>query len=148
MIGLQDRIDLVASWARQIRKANGYRTELGAVVDTERVGDGPESSVLHLGVYLVDLAPVKTTPQRRDWQFDIAMEARVPVRFDAAEATALAALEDLCACVPSATSNPADNILTLEISGSEIARQPDGIPFIVVGVTLRGTCYEFISRPA
>lgn len=148
MIGLQARIDLVASWARQIRKANGYATDLGAAVSTERVGDGPESAALHLGVYLVDLTPSKTTPQRRDWQYDIAMEARIPVRIASAEATALAALEDLCACVPTATKNPADNILTLEVSGSEIARQPDGIPFIVVGVTLRGTSYEYTSRPA
>lgn len=148
MIGLQDRIDLVAGWARQITTANGYRTDLGKVVDTERVGDGPESSALHLGVYLADLTPIKSTPQRRDWQFDIFMEARIPVRSTAAEATALGALEDLCACVPTATKNTADNILTLEISGSEIARQPDGIPFIVVGVTVRGTCYEYLSRPA
>lgn len=48
MIGLQNRIALVAGWARQIRTANGYRTDLGKAVDTERIGDGPESGTLLL----------------------------------------------------------------------------------------------------
>lgn len=149
MIGLQDRVDLVAGWARGIRTAAGFRTDLGAHVDTERVGAGPGDTALRLGVFVEDgPTPTNTTPQRRDWQFSIVMEARVPVRMATAEATVLAVLEDLCACVPTATKNPADNILTLEIAGSDISRQPDGIPFIVVGVTLRGTCYEYLSRPA
>lgn len=147
MIGLQSHIELVAGWARKITVANGYRTDLGNTVATERIGEGPDNGAALLGVFVGDVTPDKSTPQRREWQFDIVLEARIPVRYATAEAQTLAALEDLCACIPTATRDPGNNIAKLEISGSEIARQPDGIAYNVVSVTLRGTCYEFLPRP-
>lgn len=148
MIGLQARIDLVKGWVQAIRTANGYATELGANVVTERVGEDGRAPVLVAAVVLSDLSPVKTTRARRDWQLDIAIEARIPVTYTNAEAQALLALEDLVRCVPTVTTNPDDNLQTLELSGAAIDRQPDGTPYIVVSVTLRATCYEFISQPA
>lgn len=148
MIGLDDHIALVAGWARGISTANGYRTDIGAGVVTERIGGNGDDKSLLVGVYLADLTPVKTTPQRRDWTFDIAIEGRIPVRSTTAEQQARAVLEDLAKCVPTKTTNPADNLQTLEIAGTSIARQPDGVPYIVVSVTVRATCYEYITSPA
>lgn len=148
MIGLQPMVDLVAGWARGIRIANGYATDAGANVSTERVGDGIDTGALLVGVIVVDVTPSKTTPRRRDWQVDIALEARVPVSYANAEATALKVLEDLAKCVPTVTTDPDNNIATFELFGSELARQPDGVPYIIVGVTLRGTTYEHFSPPA
>jgi hypothetical protein len=148
MIYLQQHIDMVKGWAQQILKANGYLTDAGAKVVTERVGGNGEDNTLLTGVFLADLAPLKTTSQRRDWQFDIAVEARIPVLFKTAEAQALATLEDLVRCIPTKKATADDNLATLEVIGTGIGRQPDGIPYIVVSVTVRGTCYEFISQPA
>lgn len=148
MIGLQSKVDLVKGWAQQMRTANGYLTDAGAVVVTEPVGDNGADNTLLTGVYLADLTPLKTTPQRRDWQFDITVESRVPVTSQTTEARMQATLEDLARCIPSKTIDPADNLATLELVGAAISRQPDGIPYIVVSVTVRGTCYEFLSPPA
>lgn len=148
MIGLAAHIARVQGWAQSIRTANGYRTDIGAQVDTERVGGNGDDNRLLCGVFLADLTPIKTTAQRRDWQVDIAVEARIPVRFTTAEAQALDALEDLVACIPTRITAADNNLATLELSGSELARQPDGVPYIVVSVTLRATVYEFISPPA
>jgi hypothetical protein len=70
------------------------------------------------------------------------------VLFKTAEAQTLAAIEDMVKCIPTKKDSANDNLATLEISGTDIGRQPDGIPYIVVSVTVRGTCYEFISQPA
>lgn len=148
MIGLDAHIARVQGWAQAIRTANGYRTDIGAQVDTERVGSNGDDNRLLCGVFLADLTPIKTTTQRRDWQVDIAVEARIPVRFTTAEAQARAALEDMVACVPTRITDPDNNLATLELAGTELARQPDGVPYIVVSVTLRATVYEFISQPA
>lgn len=148
MIGLDAHIARVQGWVQAIRTADGYRTDIGAQVDTERVGGNGDDNRLLCGVFLADLTPLKTTKQRRDWQVDIAAEARIPVRFTAAEAQACAALEDMVACIPTSISDPDNNLATLELSGTELARQPDGVPYIVVSVTLRATVYEFISPPA
>ncbi|EIL99142.1 hypothetical protein [Rhodanobacter thiooxydans] len=148
MIDLQPKIAMVADWARAIRKAGGYLTDIGASVVTERVGGNGDDNVVLVGVFLSDLTPLKTTPQRRDWQFDIAIEARVPVSFKTAEAQTLAVIEDMVKCIPTKKATANDNLATLEISGTDINRQPDGVPYIVVSVTVRGTCYEFISQPA
>jgi uncharacterized protein (DUF58 family) len=148
MIALQSHIDLVKGWAQQIRTANGYATDVGSNVVTERVGASGDDYSIIVAVALADLTPLKTTPQRRDWQFDIAMEARIPVLFTTAEAQAIAALEDLVRCIPTTKATADDNLASLELSGTDITRQPDGIPYIVVSVTVRGTCYEFISQPA
>lgn len=148
MIALQSTIDLVKGWVQQVRKANGYATDAGASVSTERDGGNGDDNRLLIGVFLADLTPVNTTKQRRDWQMDVVIEARIPVLFKTAEAQGIAVLEDLVRCIPTATTNPADNLATLEIGATDIGRQPDGVPYIVVSVTLRATCYEFISPPA
>lgn len=148
MIDLQSHIDRVQGWVQQVRVANGYRTDAGANVVTETASAGVDESKLLTGVFLADLQPVQTTKQRRDWQFDIAIEARIPARSDSAEATLIAVLEDLVHCIPTATRTADDNLASLELSATNITRQPDGIPYIVASVTLRATCYEFISQPA
>lgn len=148
MIGLQSHVDLIKGWAQSIRKANGYFTDLGANVVTERPGEDGRDPVQVAAVVLADLSPVKTTPKRRDWQLDITVEARIPVSYTNAEALALEALEDLVRCVPTSKASPDDNLQTLELTGTAIDRQPAGTPYIVVSVTLRATCYEFVSQPA
>lgn len=148
MIGIATHIARVQGWVQAIRTASGYHTDLGAQVDTERVGDNGEDGRTLCGVFLADLTPLKTTPQRRDWQLDIAAEARIPVRSTDAEAKAADALEDLVACIPTRTTDPNNNLATLELAGAAFDRQPDGVPYIVVSVTLRATVYEFIPQPA
>ncbi|MEO5811549.1 MAG: hypothetical protein ABIU96_03935 [Rhodanobacter sp.] len=148
MIGLQADINLVAGWVRDIRVANGYTTDIGADVVTERKGGSEDDNSLLCGVFLADLTPTNATPQRRDWQPDIVIEARIPVRSATAEATLIAVIEDLVKAIPTKTTDAANNIATLEISAIGISRQPDGVPYIVVSVTLRATVYEFISQPA
>lgn len=148
MIALQDKIDMVQGWVQAIRTANGYLTDIGSNVVTERLGGNGDDNAVIVGVFLADLTPINSTKQRRDWQFDIAIEARVPVLFKTAEAQVLAAIEDMVECIPTSITAANNNLATLGISGTDIGRQPDGIPFIVASVTVRGTCYEFISQPA
>jgi len=148
MIYLQQHIGLVQVWAQQVRKVNGYATDAGANVVTERAGGNGDDNTLLTGVFLADLTLLKTTPMRRDWQFDIAIEARIPVQFKTAEAQAISVLEDLVRCIPTKKATPDDNLATLELAASNIDRQPDGVPYIVVSVTVRGTCYEYIPQPA
>lgn len=148
MIGIAATITRVQGWAQQIRVANGYNTDIGAQVDTERVGDNGADKKLLCGVFLADLTPTNSTKQRRDWQLDIAVETRIPVRFTTAEAQAHAALEDMVHCIPTQIADADNNLATLELAGAGIDRQPEGVPYIVVSVTLRATVYEFISQPA
>jgi len=148
MIGLQQHIDMVKGWVQQVRQSSGYATDVGANVSTERVAGNGDDNKLLVGVFLADLTPLKTTPRRRDWQPDIVIEARIPVQFKTAEAQAIAVLEDLVHCIPTVKTTADDNLATLEIVGTAIDRQPDGVPYIVVSVTLRATCNEFISQPA
>lgn len=148
MIHLQSHVDRVKGWVQDIRTANGYLTDAGANVSTERVGGNGADNALLVGVFLADLTPLKTTPLRRDWQFDIAIDARIPIKSTTAEAQAINVLEDLARCIPTKTLTADDNLATLELAGTGIDRQPDGVPYIVVSVTLRATCNEFISQPA
>lgn len=148
MINLADHIARVQGWVQQITQLNGYRTDLGTKVDTERVGGNGDDNRLLCGVFLGKLTPSKTTPQRRDWDIDIDIEARIPVRSTTAEAQVHDALEDLVRCIPTKITDPNNNLATLELSDTDISRQPDGVPYIVVSVTLRATVYEFTSPPA
>lgn len=148
MIYLQAHIDMVKGWVQNIRTANGYLTDAGANVSTERVAGNGVDSTLLVGVFLAELTPLKTTPRRRDWQPGIVIEARVPVKSGTAEAQVIVVLEDLVRCIPTTKPTADDNLATLEIADIAIERQPDGVPYIVVSVTLRATCNEFISQPA
>lgn len=148
MIDLDAHIARVHGWVQAVRVVNGYRTDLGAAVDTERRGGNGDDSQTLCGVFLAGLEPLKTTPLRRDWQLDVAVEARIPVRSTTAELQMRAALEDLVRAIPTKVTDPDNNLATLELAGTDIARQPDGVPYIVVSVTLRATCYEFIPQPA
>lgn len=149
MIHLQAHIDMVKGWVQSIRTANGYLTDAGANVSTERMAGNGEDNKLLAGVFLSgDLDLLNNTSQRRDWQFDLAVEARIPVSFKTAEAQAVAVLEDLVRAIPTKWCTGADNLQTLVLSGGGIARPPEGVSYIVVSVTLRGTCYEFTSSPA
>ena len=148
MIGLQQHIDLVKGWVQKVRQVNGYLTDAGANTSTERVGGNGSDNTLFTGVFLgADVTQLNNTPARRDWQFDLAVESRIPVSFKTAEAQAVAVLEDLFRAIPAKTCAGADNLQTLAITGGGIVREPDGVPYIVVSVTLRGTCFEFTSTP-
>lgn len=149
MIGLQQHITLVQGWVQQISPANGYQTNAGANVSTERVGgNGADNRLLVCVLLSGDLVLLNNTKARRDWQFELAVEARIPVSYATAEAQAVAVLEDMVKAIPTSSCAGADNLQTLVISGGGIVREPDGVPYIVVSVTLRATCYEFTSPPA
>lgn len=148
MIGLASIVAQVQAWLSAIRIANGYATDAGANVVTEALGMDGRDNALVVGVYLSDLTLVNGTPRRRDWQLDMQVEARIPISFKTAEAQAVAVLEDVVHAVPTKSCAMPDNFQMLDVTGAQIQRQPDGVPYIVVGVTLRGTCYEYTSSPA
>lgn len=148
MIGIATIVGQAATWLRAIRIVNGYATDAGAHVVTEAVGMDGNTATLIVAVYLSDLTLVKSTPMRRDWQMEMQVEARIPVSSKTAEAQALAVLEDVIHAIPTKSCDMPSNFQTLDVAGGSIQRQPDGVPYIVVGVTLRGTCYEYTSQPA
>lgn len=148
MIGIAAIVGQVADWLRGIRVANGYATDLGARIVTETAGLNGDDGILIAGVFVTGLNLDKGTPQRRDWELDIQCEAHVPIKQATAEATALAVLEDILRAIPTRPTAAPDSLKTLDATGGSIARQPDGVSYIVVSVTLRATCYEFTSQPA
>ncbi|MBN8921595.1 MAG: hypothetical protein BGP10_15975 [Rhodanobacter sp. 68-29] len=148
MIGIAPIVDQVATWLRTIRTANGYATDLGAHIVTETVGLNGDDAILIAGVFVSGLNLDKGTPQRRDWDLDLQCEARVPIKQATAEATAVAVLEDILRAIPTRPNTAPDTLKTLDATGGSVTRQPDGVPYIVVSVTLRATCYDYTSKPA
>jgi len=148
MIGLFEYINFVAERLRRIHIAAGFTTDAGANVVTERLSGNGDDKKLVVGVFLTDLARVAKTAARRDWQFDLRVEARVPTKLASAERTCVDLLEDLVAAIPTAVREQVGNLQTLEVTDALIDRQTDDLPYNVVGVTLRGTCFEYTASPA
>jgi|GEM_PF-4781989 len=148
MIGLSVYITFVVDQLKRISVDNGFLTEAGANVVTERMSGNGDDKKLIVGVFLTDLARVGKSASRRDWQFDLRAEARVPTKLATAEATSVALLEDLVSAIPTAVREQVGNLQTLEIVEAQIDRPPDDVPYSVVGVTLRGTCFEYTNAPA
>lgn len=146
MIGLKSHLALVKTWMQTIKASAGFNTDAGDNVVTERQGDDGVSKKLIVGVYVTDVTLVNQTPMRRDWSFQITVECRVPTKLDSAEEAGLDVIEDLIAAIPTDYCAIPQGLKKLELEGSLFDRQPDGVPYNVVGVTLRGTCSENTNR--
>lgn len=148
MINLKVHVAFIADWFKAIKKDNGYQTDLGSTVSTERLSGNGDDRKLACTVLLTDLDSVRKTPQRRDWQFEVIAAVRVPITWSSAESVSIDILEDLSRAVPTNLPATPDGLMNVEISKAEILRQPDGANYNVVGVTLRATCFEYTNKPA
>lgn len=147
MIGLKLFRDVAAGWVRTIRKDDGYLTDAGQNVITDRPGDDGATRKTIVGVYVTDVLPTNVTPMRIDWSFQITIEARVPTSMDNSEDVTIDILEDLLKAVPTHYSDAPQNLKKLVVEGTVFDRQPDGVPFNVAGITLRGSSFENRDLP-
>jgi len=148
VIGLKSYRTLVEGWLKVIRIENGYQTDLGDSVSSKRKPANGDDRRFSTFVLIDGLNSVKKTPHRRDWEFDVVIEARLPTAADTAEDTIADVMEDIVRAIPTKTSISTEGLQTMEVVKADVLRQPDGVNYNVVGVTLRGTCFEFTTVPA
>ncbi len=90
-------LELLQALLRQIRIANGYRTDIGADVSLDG-GQVPDDSQPHVQLFAGDLPVTSEGKRLRNQSMDVFVQAVVPIGGNA-ELTAHRARADICRCL-------------------------------------------------
>lgn len=133
-------VDALAAALRQITIANGYRTDLGLHVHTERTETGiptvPRCTVAPLGKRR---AASNDRSPSRGRELEGVIEFSVPASYANALATVIDAEEDIDTCLARYHQMP--DALPVQYEEAEFGDRPEGLP-VVVAVTRWTTAYR------
>lgn len=126
-------VDALAAALRGITVANGYRTDIGAHVHTERTETGiptvPRVTVVPLGKRK---AEDNDRSPSRGRVLEGAIEVSVPASYANAMAMVIDAEDDIDTCLARYHQMP--NALPVQFEESEFADRPEGLPVVMAGV--------------
>lgn len=126
-------VDALSEALRGITVANGYRTDIGEHVHTERTETGiptvPRVTVIPLGK---QWAEDDSRSPSRGRRLEGAIEVSVPASYANAMAMVIDAEEDIDACLSRYHQMP--GALPVQYEEAEFADRPEGLPVVMAGV--------------
>lgn len=140
-------LDAIAAVVRTVRKADGWRTDLGAAVSVE---DDYATTLSQAKVATFigadDMPPGEATRTQRQRTLNFVAEFSLPSSFAGAHRLAHNGLADLLDVLPRASGVVA-GVSKVVLDGSRILRRPEGFPGVVAQVTAHVTLTERIPAP-